>query len=89
MRPTLATRAPPYAYPYPYPYPYPDPYPDPDPDPVPRLLPLSPTLLLLLRCATYWLAATNRAPSYVYQFSQTSRATGLALHGYEIRYVFG
>jgi para-nitrobenzyl esterase len=40
-------------------------------------------------CATYWLAAMNRAPSYIYQFSQVSPTTGLCLHGYEIQYVFG
>ena len=40
-------------------------------------------------CATYWLAAENQAPSYIYQFSQTAPGTGLSLHSYEIRYVFG
>ena len=40
-------------------------------------------------CATYWLAAENQAPSYIYQFSQAAPGTGLSLHGYEIRYVFG
>ena len=31
----------------------------------------------------------GQAPSYIYQFSQTAPVTGLSLHAYEIRYVFG
>ena len=40
-------------------------------------------------CATYWLAAANHAPSYIYQFSQVSPKSALCLHGYELQYVFG